>query len=172
MKHLKQLFFLVIITLVSCSGNSDDEALTQTDYNFTISQNIENIQELDEVNFNLNNINGANITTATWYLNNSQVENNSLYYIKKFNEFGNFVLKVIINYNNGQSKTIQTNLTITERPKYNVTIKKVEILSYSFDNDFYVNLNGYYVKLKFDIREFDIFGNETIKYISDRKSVV
>ena len=70
MKHLKQLFFLVIITLVSCSGNSDDEALTQTDYNFTISQNIENIQELDEVNFNLNNINVANITTATWYLNN------------------------------------------------------------------------------------------------------
>lgn len=161
MKHFNQLFLLVFITLLSCSGNSDDE-----DFNFTISQNIENIQELDEVYFNLDNINGSNITNATWYLNSSQVENNSLFYIKKFNEFGTFDLKVIVNYNNGQSKTIQKNLIVTERPKYNVTIKKVEILSYAFDNDFYVSLIGYRVKLKFDIRELDVFGNETIKYIS------
>lgn len=156
----------IILMLFSCSSNSDDGADTSpTVPTFTIIQNVQNIQELDNVIFSVGNPNSANIHNITWFVNNTQVSN-SYDLEKAFSSFGSFTIKAKIDYNNTETTTIQKTVAVAERPKKLVSIKKVEMLSYAYDGQFYVTNLGYYVKLKFDIRELDESGSETIKYIA------
>lgn len=169
MKTLKiSIIYSLILILFSCSSNSDDDNNTNpTDYNFSIIQNIQNIQELDNVSFSIDNINNASISNITWFVNNVQITNSSYSLEKLFTTFGNFTIKAKIDYNSSQSKTVEKTINVSERTKYIVTIKKVEIMSCSSDNNWYVNGLGYWVKLKFDIRELDESNSETIKFISN-----
>lgn len=136
------------------------------DYNFSIMQSIASIQELDNVTFSIDNPNNAAISNITWFVNNVQAPNLSFNLEKLFTTPGNFVIKAKVDYNNALSKTVEKSIYVVERPKYLVTIKKVEIMSYANDGVWYVNGLGYWVKLKFDMRELDESGSESIKYIS------
>jgi hypothetical protein len=135
-------------------------------YNFSILQSIASIQELDNVTFSIDNPNNAAISNITWFVNDVQVPNLSFDLEKLFTTPGNFVIKAKVDYNNAQSKTVEKTIYVVERPKYLVTIKKVEIMSYANDGVWYVSGLGYWVKLKFDMRELDESGSESIKYIS------
>jgi hypothetical protein len=165
MKTINVFFYFLVSILFSCSCNTSDN-VNPTDYNFSITQSIQSIQELDNVTFSIDNLNNASITNITWFVNDVQMPNLSYELEKLFAMPGNFVIKAKIEYNSALSKTIEKNIYVVERPKHLVTIKKVEVMSYANDDNWYVSGLGYWVKLKFDIRELDESGSESIKYIS------
>lgn len=166
-KIRKYLFISFILFLFfSCSSDSNDGTTNPVNYNFEILQDVQNIAELDNVSFSIDNENNAAITNITWFIDNIRIDNASFTLEKSFPTFGNYTVTARVDYNNNQSKTVEKVVLVAERPKYTVTIKKVELLSYSNDNFWYVNLLGYYVKLKFDITELDESNTQTIKYIS------
>lgn len=163
---MKTLKFIIlnsaIILLFSCSKDTNVSAVTE--FKFTISQNVENIQEFDTAIFNIENNGNANISYVTWYIDNVE-KTNDFAFEKYFEKTGNFNLKAKIFYENSLTKTIEKTIIVAERPKNLVTINKIELLSYAYNGQFYLD-GHYYVKLKFDLRELDETGNSIIKYLS------
>ncbi|MBL7885444.1 MAG: hypothetical protein JNJ52_01745 [Flavobacterium sp.] len=175
MKTLKWLLFATSFIIISCSNSSDDSPQNSSEnYTFSIDQDIQNIQELDNVTFFIQNTNSANINSIAWYVNNTMVSNTSTNLQKTFLTFGSFTIKAVVNYYNSQNtlltKTIEKQIQVSERPKNLVTIKKIEIVSFTDAYQFYVSLNGYYMKSKFDIRELDELDNPVIRLISTENS--
>ena len=152
MKTLKWLLFATSFIIISCSNSSEDSPQNSSEnYTFSIDQNIQNIQELDNVTFFIQNTNSANINSIAWYVNNTMVSNTSTNLQKTFLTFGSFTIKAVINYYNSQStllsKTIEKQIQVSERPKNLVTIKKIEILSFTDAYQFYVSLNCFFLAL-------------------------
>jgi hypothetical protein len=169
---IKTSIILTIFTvLFSCSNSNDNPTSNNPQsYAFDMSQTSSSITELDNVVFSITNSNNANINTITWYVNNIQITPTSYTLSKTFIDFGTYIIKAKIDYNDSKTTTIEKSIVVTERPKNLVTISKVEITSYSAASQFETTYNGYYVKMKYEIRELDEYDSSVLKYISSENS--
>ncbi|CAL2074795.1 hypothetical protein [Tenacibaculum sp. 190524A02b] len=177
MKILKVLLLIVtFVTFYSCSNNSDNiqddnNIPTPKEYNFSITQSLNDIQELDKVEFKIGNKEDVNINEVKWYVNNNSVEGYyDLHYT--FSAFGEFKIKAEIIYykpqsSNSETKIVEKTVTVKEKPKYLVTVKKVEVLAYSyFENFKYNQFNRCSMKSYFQIEGKDEVGGYAILHSS------
>ncbi len=178
MHQLKSLSIIAILFwIVSCSKSDNNNQNTPApDNNYTLVQSIDNVQELDNVAFSISGSNTIGISNTTWYINDIQTSSGTLLIQKSFYNSGNFNVKVQINYTKTDGTpsitTIEKNVVVTDRPKNSVSIKKVEIIGYSNNNDFLATPLGYYMKAKFDTKELDDADTNTsvLKYSSSQNA--
>lgn len=176
MKHLKILsaFLFVIITLTSCESSDDSSNDNQIgggdDPTFTLAQNNNSPLELDQVNFYVNSSNGG-FSEVKWYINNNLIQDAYYDLDYTFLQSGVFNVRADITYYNSNGIQMNTSLnnsiTVNERPKYLVTIKKVEVLAFDDFSDYVYNqYDRCSLKSYFDIKEIDEYGSDTIQYTS------
>lgn len=181
MKYLKILTVMFIsITFFSSCDSSDEPTgpaglnIGGGDPTFTLNQNNSNPQELDLVTFSVNSSNGG-YNELNWYVNNNQIANgyNDLEYT--FLHSGDHTIRAEISYYNSNGVLLNTSLeriiNIIERPKYNVKITKVEVLSYADFNDYVYNQYNYCsLKSYFEINELDDYGSTATQHTSSENT--
>ncbi|MGB0895815.1 MAG: hypothetical protein ACPGU9_05610 [Flavobacteriaceae bacterium] len=177
MKNLKFLsaFLFVIVALVSCESSDDSSDNSNgtgggDNPTFTLYQNNSSPQELDAVNFSVNSTNGG-FNDIKWYVNNNLIQDAYYDLDYTFLQSGNFTVRADITYynNNGnqQSTSLENIVTVNERPKYLVTVKKVEVLAFDDFSDYVYNqYDRCSLKSYFDIKELDEYGSDAIQYTS------
>lgn len=169
---------LIAVAFIGCSKKEEKTEQEDKPNTYAISQSLQEVNELDEVTFSLNN--QSYVNSVKWFLNDLQVGTNSSW-SNKFYTSGTFTLKAVVEHGvspNSLAVTtsiLQKEITINESPKYRVHIKKIEVLSYSSFNNF-SNGNSKYLKSYFEIIEKDplnvSINNPThlVKYISPENS--
>lgn len=172
MQKLKAPLLLVFfLTLLSCSGSDDSSSPVEQPATFAINQSVPNLEEGSEVTFTVSATSGnPSLASINWYLNNEYTTNDPNFF-RMFATAGSYTVKAEIQYykndNTLATATVEKTVTVTQRPKFLVKIKKVEILSFSGQSQFYTQFLGYYLRASFDIKEFDSSGTaQDIKYIS------
>ena len=167
-----QISFLLLCCTVaiSCSSSDDTTYLPpEQTATFEILQSIPEVQEQDEVTFSINS--NVNVTAVTWYLNGSPIIfNSTLTQIFDFpgtqNISAEVEYSVETNPNTILTTTVLKTLTVNEAAKYLVKIKKVAILSFSGQGDFYSQDMGYNIMSVFTIHDGGYMNLGYLRYTS------